>query len=75
LRCEIENLNPEIFLHEETVEITDLGKSRYRVSYSNTSRVTDQGKRVTTDWYVDALVEVQNGRLQYTRIDLTSRRR
>ncbi|HCQ66888.1 MAG TPA: hypothetical protein DIU07_17860 [Rhodobacteraceae bacterium] len=75
LRCEIENRNPEILLHEDTVQVTGLGSGRYRVSYSNTSKLDDQGRRVTTDWFVDALVEVQNGRLQYTRIDLTSRRR
>lgn len=75
LRCEIERLNPEIVLRDGTIAVTDLGGGRYRVSYSNTSKIDDQGRRVTTDWYVDAVIENLDGRLQYTRIDLTSRRR
>lgn len=75
LRCDIERLNPEIHLHDGSVRITPIGNGRYRVSYTNTARVDDRGTRATTDWFVDSVIELRDGRLQYTRIDPTSRRR
>ena len=75
LRCEIENLNPELFLHQDSIRVTDFGGGRYGVSYANTARVDEKGRRVTTDWFVDTIIEDTDGRLQYTRIDPTSRRR
>ena len=75
LRCDIERLRPEILLHEGSIRISDLGNDMFRVHYSNTARVDQGGQRVTTDWFVDATIELRDGRLQYTRIDPTSQRR
>lgn len=75
LRCEIEDMNPEIQLHDGSIRITEAGGQAYRVSYTNTARVTQNGQRITTDWYVEAVIEWRDGRWQYTRIEPASRRR